>query len=76
MNPNQTPPTTPAQKGTFNEQTKMADVLRLNPNAPWTLRQFHIGGCHHCGFDMNDSIGKVAEDHGVPAAMLVTALNN
>jgi hypothetical protein len=67
---------TPLAKGSFTESTTMADVLRLNPNAQWTLRQFHIGGCHHCGFDANDSISKVASDHGIPIPMLVQALNN
>ena len=67
--------TAPA-KGSFTETTKMADILKGNQNAPWTLKQFHIGGCHHCGFDMNDTVAKVAGDHGVPIAILLTALNN
>ena len=75
MSHDKTSPAGPA-KGTFTETTKMGDVLRVNPAAQWTLRQFHIGGCHHCGFDPNDSIGKVANDHGIPVAMLLQALNN
>lgn len=72
---NQDPKSTTQQSPTFTAETPMREVMQRNPNAPYTLRQFHIGGCSHCGFDMNDSIGKVAEDHGIPVPMLVTALN-
>ena len=75
MTHDKTSPAGPA-KGTFTETTKMNEVLSANPSAQMTLRQFHIGGCHHCGFDPNDSINKVATDHGIPVPMLVQALNN
>jgi hypothetical protein len=38
--------------------------------------RFHIGGCHHCGFEPQDTIRKVAEDNGVPTESLLTALNH
>jgi hypothetical protein len=76
MNPKQNPPTQPTQTGRFAATTKMGDVLNQNPNTRWVLQQFHIGGCSHCGFDMNDTVQKVAEDNGVPLEHLLTAINN
>jgi hypothetical protein len=60
----------------FEAETKMGDAIAKNPRIQWVLRQFHIGGCSHCGFDMNDTVKKVAEDHGVPLETLLTAINS
>lgn len=60
---------------TFNADTRMGDALAKNPNIRWVLRQFHIGGCSHCGFDMNDTVKKVADDNGVPLERLLEAIN-
>jgi hypothetical protein len=53
----------------------MSDALRRNPDLPVILMRFHIGGCSMCGFDDSDTIAKVAEDNGVPLAVLVQAIN-
>lgn len=59
----------------FDEGDAMDNVLARAPKAREALMRFHIGGCHHCGFDATDSIRKVAEDNGIPPRVLVDALN-
>jgi hypothetical protein len=59
----------------FTENTTLAEVLAAAPNARAILMRYHIGGCHHCGFEPQDTIRKVAEDNGVPTQSLLTALN-
>jgi hypothetical protein len=39
------------------------------------MRDFHLGGCSHCGFNPQDTIEKVAEQNGIPTDRLLAALN-
>lgn len=65
----------PKELPQFSEEHRMEQVLVSAPRAREALMQFHIGGCHHCGFDANDTIAKVAEDNGIPPRVLLAALN-
>jgi hypothetical protein len=59
----------------FGEDHEMGHVLTVAPHVRDALMRFHIGGCHHCGFDAHDTIRKVAEDNGIPPRVLLAALN-
>ncbi len=75
MNPSNTTPSDTQKAAAFTAQTTMADVLRRDASLRMVMMRFHIGGCSHCGFDMNDSIERVATDNGVPVNEFLTALN-
>ncbi len=68
-------PKSPSSTPRFAADTCLADVLDATPAARAILMRFHIGGCHHCGFDPKDTIQKVAEDNGIPTESLLAALN-
>ncbi|HLU39491.1 MAG TPA: hypothetical protein VK081_08905 [Planctomycetota bacterium] len=59
----------------FREDDTLDRVLAVAPQAREVLMRFHIGGCHHCGFEAADTVRKVAEDNGIPPAVLLAALN-
>jgi len=59
----------------FVEDDRMEQVLARAPAARAELMRFHVGGCHHCGFDASDTVRKVAEDNGIPPPVLLAALN-
>lgn len=54
----------------------MDRVLSVAPQAREVLMRFHIGGCHHCGFEATDTVRKVAEDNAIPLRVLLAALND
>ncbi len=59
----------------FTAETTMGEAMTADPGLQRVLMQFHIGGCSHCGFNPQDTIAQVAEDHGVPLQVLLGALN-
>lgn len=59
----------------FHAQMSMDQAIRLDPRVQAVLRDFHVGGCHHCGFDQTDTIAKVAQDNGIPTQVLLDRLN-
>lgn len=65
----------PTDTKSFVEDDRMEHVLASAPSARDALMRFHIGGCHHCGFDASDTVRKVAEDNGIPPGVLLAALN-
>ncbi len=60
----------------FVESDTMDRVLERAPEARHILMRFHIGGCHHCGFEERDTVRKVAEDNGIRPQILLAALND
>ena len=60
----------------FTADTRMEDAIRQDPNLPVVLMRFHVGGCSLCGFEPDDTIGKVADDNGIPLDRLLAALNS
>ncbi len=70
---NQKTETSPAR---FTPQSTMLEVLTADPSLGMVLmRDFHLGGCSHCGFDPHDSLAKVASDNGIPVERLLAAMN-
>ena len=60
----------------FTAQTTMLEALTADPSLGMVLmRDFHLGGCSHCGFDPHDTIGNVAAENGIPTERLLAALN-
>jgi hypothetical protein len=62
-------------KGRFHAQMPMDQAIQIDAAVAAVLRDFHVGGCHHCGFDAQDTIEKVAQDNGIPTQVLVDRLN-
>jgi hypothetical protein len=60
----------------FNPKMTMEEAVRVDGRVKMILQQFHIGGCHHCGFEEQDTIEKVATDNGVPVDVLLNTLNS
>ncbi len=51
---------------TITPDLTMEEVLRRAPAAQRALFQrYHIGGCSHCAFQPDDTLGQVAKDHNV-----------
>ena len=61
--------------GAVSADSRMADVLARDLNAPVVLMRYHIGGCSMCGFEPDDTVQQVADDNGVPVQVLIEALN-
>lgn len=60
----------------FTAQTTMLEVLTADPSLGMVLmRDFHLGGCSHCGFNPHDSVEAVAAQNGIPTERLLAALN-
>lgn len=68
-------PNDPTRTSRFSETDTMDRVLEAAPQARDVLMRYHIGGCHHCGFESADTVRKVAEDNGIPPSALLAALN-
>ncbi|MCZ6683287.1 MAG: rhodanese-like domain-containing protein [Planctomycetota bacterium] len=50
----------------IHARSSMQEVLDAFPGAQRALmRQYHIGGCSHCGFDLSDHLGDVLAKHSV-----------
>lgn len=75
MNPTQKQ--TETQKpGRFTAQNTLLEVLTIDPSLGMVLmRDFHLGGCSHCGFNPHDTIADVATQNGIPVERLLAALN-
>jgi len=71
----------PTQKDTqkthqFTANNTMLEVLTADPSLGMVLmRDFHLGGCSHCGFNPHDTIEQVAAQNGIPTDRLLAALN-
>ena len=60
----------------FTAKTTMLEALQTDPSLGMVLmRDFHLGGCSHCGFNPNDTIEQVASQNGIPTDRLLSALN-
>ena len=60
----------------FHAKTTMLEALSADPSLGMVLmRDFHLGGCSHCGFNPHDTIEQVAAQNGIPTDRLLTALN-
>ncbi len=54
----------PASK--INPQSTMQDVLDNYPSAQRALfRRYHIGGCHSCGYEPQESLASVVQRHDI-----------
>ena len=74
MNDDRKPSPTTANR--FTSQSTMLEVLTADPSLGMVLmRDFHLGGCSHCGFDPHDSIETVAQQNGIPTDRLLAAMN-
>ncbi|MBZ0151351.1 MAG: disulfide oxidoreductase [Planctomycetes bacterium] len=63
-------------KSAFTAQSTMLEVLTADPSLGMVLmRDFHLGGCSHCGFNPHDTVEDVASQNGIPADRLLAALN-
>ena len=63
-------------KTRFTASTTMLEALTADPSLGMVLmRDFHLGGCSHCGFNPHDTIDAVAAQNGIPTDRLVAALN-
>ena len=63
-------------KSRFTAKTTMLEALTADPSLGMVLmRDFHLGGCSHCGFEPNESIENVAQQNGIPTERLLAALN-
>jgi hypothetical protein len=63
-------------KARFNAKTTMLEALQTDPSLGMVLmRDFHLGGCSHCGFNPSDTIEQVATQNGIPTDRLLSALN-
>lgn len=64
------------EAGRFTAHTTMLEALTADPSLGMVLmRDFHLGGCSHCGFDPHDTIEQVAAQNGIPTDRLLSALN-
>lgn len=71
-----TKPSETSNKSRFTAETTMLEALTADPSLGMVLmRDFHLGGCSHCGFNPHDTIETVASMNGVPLARLLAALN-
>lgn len=62
--------------GRFTAKTTMLEALSADPSLGMVLmRDFHLGGCSHCGFDPHDTVEQVATQNGIPTERLLAALN-
>ncbi|MFO1077678.1 MAG: disulfide oxidoreductase [Planctomycetota bacterium] len=60
----------------FTAATTMLEALTADPSLGMVLmRDFHLGGCSHCGFNPHDTIETVAAQNGIPTDRLLAALN-
>ncbi|MDA1264640.1 MAG: rhodanese-like domain-containing protein [Planctomycetota bacterium] len=51
---------------TITPEMSMEEVLQRAPAAQRALFQrYHIGGCSHCAFQPEDTLGQVAKDHNI-----------
>jgi hypothetical protein len=74
MNPTTKNETT--KPGQFTAKNTLLEVLTADPSLGMVLmRDFHLGGCSHCGFNPHDTIEDVATQNGIPAERLLAALN-
>lgn len=74
MNPTTKNETT--KPGQFTAKNTLLEVLTADPSLGMVLmRDFHLGGCSHCGFNPHDTIEDVATQNGIPAERLLSALN-
>lgn len=62
--------------GLFTAKNTLLEVLTADPSLGMVLmRDFHLGGCSHCGFNPHDTIEDVAAQNGIPTERLLAALN-
>lgn len=65
-----------ADKARFHAKNTMLEVLTADPSLGMVLmRDFHLGGCSHCGFNPHDTVEEVAQQNGIPTERLLAALN-
>jgi hypothetical protein len=69
-------PTNTSNKPRFTTQTTMRECLMTDPSLGMILmRDYHLGGCRNCGFNVDDSIEAVAQQNGIPVERLLASMN-
>ncbi len=61
---------------TFSADMTVGHAMGLHPRAREVFAGFHLGGCAHCAISEFETIGQICEGYGVPAEMLLGALNS
>jgi len=59
----------------FEPQMKVRDAVTIHPQAEQILAAFHLGGCHSCAIDPNDTLAAVCQENGRDLAQLLQNLN-
>jgi hypothetical protein len=69
-------PTNTPKQTRFTTKSTMRECLTADPSLGMVLmRDFHLGGCRNCGFNVDDSIETVAMNNGIPTDRLLAAMN-
>jgi rhodanese-related sulfurtransferase len=56
----------PRESAELSGDLPMSQLIELYPAAQRALFQkYHVGGCHSCGYDMNDTLEQVCASHGL-----------
>jgi hypothetical protein len=68
--------TNTSNKPRFTAQSTMRECLMTDPSLGMVLmRDYHLGGCRNCGFNVDDSIEAVAQQNGIPVDRLLASMN-
>jgi hybrid cluster-associated redox disulfide protein len=59
----------------FHADMTVGEAMQLHPRAREVFAGFHLGGCAHCSISEFETIRQICEGYGVPADMLLGALN-
>ncbi|MGH7441392.1 MAG: DUF1858 domain-containing protein [bacterium] len=65
-----------AVAGPFRADLTVGEAMQMHPRAREVFAGFHLGGCAHCSISEFETIGQICEGYGVPAEMLLGALNS
>jgi hypothetical protein len=71
-----TNPSNTQNKPRFTTKSTMRECLMADASLGMVLmRDFHLGGCRNCGFNVDDTIEAVAMQNGIPVDRLLAAMN-
>lgn len=65
-----------APQGPFHAGLTVGAAMQMHPRAREVFAGFHLGGCAHCSISEFETIQQICEGYGVPAEMLLGALNS
>ncbi len=60
---------------TITKGMTLGQVFDINPGGRDILAGFHIGGCHNCAIDEEDTIEKIAKENEIPIELLINSLS-